>query len=83
MGLGRIGNCMVKIHKREEIVRKAESDLRGKMLDWMEAWNSELTAGEELRVVGGVLGGHLTTMAKYQIREERHGDGETPGGLEG
>ena len=72
----------MKLHEREEIVRKAEADFLAKMLDWMQEWGDQLTDGEELRVVGGLLGGHLTTMAKYQIREERHGDEDTPGGLE-
>lgn len=72
----------MKLHEREEIVRVAELALREAVHTWCNEHGDDLTTGEELRVVQKVLSVHLSTMAKYMIREERHGDTGTPGGLE-
>jgi hypothetical protein len=40
-----------------------------------------LSTGEEIRVVTAAISSRLGTVAKYMIREERHGDTGTPGGL--
>lgn len=74
---------MSKRHNREEDVKNADLELRKKMLDWSGKWSGKLTDGEALRVINRVLGGYLSTMAKYQIRAERHGDENIPGGVEG
>lgn len=72
----------MRVHEREKIVREAQSDLSEKLLDWMTKHDDQLTFAEELRVIAGVLGDHLSQMAKYEIRRERHGDENKPGGLE-
>ena len=71
----------MKLHEREKLVRAAGMDLSGKLLEWMSEGQPQLTGGEELKVVGGELGRYVSQMAKYQIRRERHGDEDTPGGL--
>lgn len=69
-----------KLHKREQIVRDAEQKLRTALLDiWKE---HDLTEGEMLRVVASVFGDHVASHAKYEIRIERHGNIDTPGGWE-
>lgn len=41
------------------------------------------TDGELFSVIGDVLGGQITNLAKYMIRAERHPDDpDKPGGLE-
>ena len=69
-----------KIHKRERLVIQAECDLARALTDVWEKY--DLTSAEMLRVAASVLGGHVSSHAKYEIREERHGNIDTPGGLE-
>lgn len=69
-----------KIHSREREVEKAEMDLRSRLLEWMK--EHDLTTYEHLRVVNQVLSGEIAGTLKYAIREERHGNTDTPGGLE-
>ena len=69
-----------RLHKREQIVREAELKLRQAMLDiWKE---SDLTDAEMLRIVAACFGDHVAGHAKYDIRMERHGNTDTPGGWE-
>lgn len=64
---------MSKIHKREEIVRKAQAELT----EWK--MKHDLTPGEMIRVWSD----ELSSLAKWMIRGERHPDDpETPGGIE-
>jgi hypothetical protein len=71
----------MRLHPREAIVKKAESELREKMIEIV--MRSELTEGESLSVVIHVMGDWLSGIAKYMIREERHpGEPNKPGGLE-
>jgi len=71
----------VKLHPREEKVRQARLALSEKLIEWMREGADELTFAEELRVVGGELGDYVGRMAKYEIRRERHGDDQKPGGM--
>lgn len=73
------GVSEMKMHPREKIVDEWDRKLQMVLLEMME---SDLTPGEFLSVIGSVLGGAITQRAKYMIRYERHGDGDTPGGLE-
>jgi hypothetical protein len=70
----------MKIHSRERSVTLAECDLSRALTDVWKKY--DLTSAEMLRVVAQVLGGHISSHAKYEIREERHGDINKPGGLE-
>lgn len=67
-------------HRREPIVRAAENELRGAIIDIIE--KHQLTDAEALAIVAAALGGHVGSVAKYAIRMERHGDPNKPGGLE-
>lgn len=71
----------MKLHPREKIVTAARLDLTEKLLTWHKT--HDLTDGELFSVIGDVLGGQITNMAKYMIRAERHPDNpDRPGGLE-
>ena len=63
------------MHPRSEIVDAAEQSLR---LAMIEA-TTDLTTAETIRVVTAVLSDKLLGIAKYAIREERHGDPNKPG----
>jgi hypothetical protein len=68
------------IHPREELVRKAEAQLREAISG---VYKLELTTGELLRAVNNVLSGEIAAIAKHSIRHERHPDEpDKPGGLE-
>ena len=77
-------NDMPKLHEREFPCRDAENELRTAV--------SSVTCGEKfkgltyfeaLSIMQNVFGGEIQQFLKYAIRLERHGDTETPGGLEG
>ncbi len=70
----------MRLHERETPVRHAERELNEAI--WDVAAKYSLTEGERLAVVTASLGGHIGAMAKFMIPDERHGDLETPGGLE-
>ena len=53
----------MKIHRREENVRRAEYDLRQALIDVIR--REELTTGETLRVVSSVFGGHIDSITKF------------------
>lgn len=69
-----------RIHPREQVVIKAELDLKQRALDW-ERQHQDLTEGEWLRVISEVFGNMLGRYAKDMIRAERHPDDpDKPGG---
>jgi hydrogenase maturation factor len=70
----------MRIHHREENVRRATMALNKALIDTLT--KEALTAGETIRVLMAVFGGHLDSIAKFAIRQERHGDEDKPGGLE-
>jgi hypothetical protein len=72
----------MKLHEREEVVQRARIALSKALLGWLCEYGEELTFGEELSIVQGELGTQISSMAKYKIRHERHGDEDKPGGLE-
>lgn len=41
----------------------------------------DLTEGEQLRICGEVYANWISDIAKYMIRDKRHGNTDTPGGL--
>lgn len=66
----------MKIHPREKIVNAAEAAVRLAIA----SATRELTTAETLRVVCSILSSEIGGIAKYSIREERHGDVDKPGG---
>jgi len=68
---------MPKLHPRYWIVKKAEVELSKAVMDI--AQKHELTTAEQLKVVAAALGDAVGSIAKYAIRQERHGDSDTPG----
>jgi len=69
----------VKIHPRERITGRASTLLRKAIRDLQQF---DLTDAEYTSVLMDVLANEILGHTKYLIREERHGDTETPGGLE-
>lgn len=66
----------MKTHPREQIVTHARRQIAGAIQSAAEA--NDLTYGE----LTAILSGELSSLAKYQIRQERHpNDPEKPGGL--
>lgn len=72
---------MMRLHPREEIVRKAEIDLREVVLQWGKR-HTDMTTAEYLKVLLGVCTDDAQSILKYVIREERHPDDpDKPGGI--
>lgn len=69
-----------RLHPREAIVNRADSELRRIVADWQDG--HDLTEAEELSVLTSVFSRSIGSIAKYAIREERHGNPGEPGGLE-
>lgn len=69
---------MPRMHPRVQIVNKAETKLRETLLEIQR----DLTEPEFLGVVAGMLGEQIGHIAKYAIRQERHGRTDKPGGWE-
>lgn len=67
-----------RIHPRERIVTEARLELMNAINDIRKKY--ELTTGEHMQVVNSELSSVFGSIAKYSIREERHGNSETPGG---
>lgn len=67
----------MKIHPRERLVTEAEQKIRAVALDAIKG----LTVAEGLSAVTRALSGEILSVLKYEIRHERHGNTETPGGL--
>lgn len=70
----------MRIHEREVRVEKASADLRRAVLDAVAELPGDLTDGEYVRIINGISYELIAGWAKYKIREERHGDTDTPGG---
>lgn len=69
-----------RMHPREQKVNSAKHDL---LEAWMKAYEKyELTTGEMLRVLTEFNSDQVGSIAKYAIREERHGRTDKPGGIE-
>lgn len=68
----------MKVHPREERVRVARTALAEAISRVVE--NCKLTWGEQLSVVNGAASDFISSMAKFAIRDERHGNIDTPGG---
>lgn len=66
-----------KVHPRERITKEAAQKLRLAIAEVTR----ELTTWETTQVVALVFGEELSGIAKYQIRYERHGNYDTPGGF--
>lgn len=69
----------MRLHERERQVSMARIDLVKAWLDIQE--KHDLTQGECLSVLASFVGTDLGLMAKFMIRQERHGDPDKPGGL--
>lgn len=69
----------MRIHPREKKVQKAE---RALIETLMEVMRMDLTNAEYLQVLNSVFSDAIALNLKHQIRQERHGDKDKPGGLE-
>lgn len=69
----------MKMHPREQVAKEVSLKLSKHLCDTM--LDSDLTYGEQLRVLEEVYGNWIASIAKYMIREERHGDPNKCGGL--
>jgi len=67
----------MELHEREKMVKEIEWDIG----DVIAEKTRELTTGEAIRVFCSLFNGQISTIAKYMIREERHGESDKPGGL--
>lgn len=67
-------------HPREQACNEAERDIELAIATAL--LSHALTEAEGLRVVNAVASRHIGGVAKYAIRQERHGDADKPGGLE-
>lgn len=70
---------VLKIHPREKKCTAAESELRGVILGLDQ--KHKLTQAELIQVLTHVFSDEILSMMKYAIRQERHGNTDTPGGL--
>lgn len=73
-----------QIHPREFIVREAQYGLDKLVNDFLaERDNGEkaLTPAEMIHVLNEVFSGQIRTFMRYEIRQERHGRTDVPGGL--
>jgi len=66
-------------HPREIIVSEAETKLASTVVETMSHY--KLTGGEYLSVLTEVFSRLFLNFLKYEIRRERHGNTDTPGGL--
>ena len=69
---------MPRVHPRMQIVNEAECKLREVLVKIAH----DLTEGEFLKVVSGMLSEQVGLVAKYAIRQERHGRTDKPGDWE-
>lgn len=69
----------MRLHEREPIVLKASADLRMAVVDWER--EHDLSNLEAHAVILDVLGTELGQYFKYEIRMERHGNYDEPGGV--
>jgi len=70
----------MRLHAREVLVNTAETDLREVISEWSKN-HPDLTSAEFLKVVLGVCHDQAQSLLKIEIRIERHGNADTPGGI--
>lgn len=68
----------MRIHHREALVKEAGRKIREAVLEA----TTGLTIAESIQVITHALSSEVLGIVKYEIRQERHGNTETPGGLE-
>lgn len=68
------------MHPRQKIMHDAQRDLQKQVYEWLQ--RHDLTTIEELHIINYVLSNTIGGTLKYALREERHGDTDTPGGIE-
>ena len=66
-------------HPREAYCRRAQTDLRDRILEWLKTY--DLTTVEELAILNYMLGGSINGTLKLCIRQERYGDVKTKNDL--
>ena len=71
----------MRLHKREELVTVAAADLDRVIFEWGKR-HPELTAAEYIKVVLGTSNDKVQGLLKLEIRQERHGNTDKPGGVE-
>lgn len=69
----------MRIHPRQKLLKEAESIIAAAILNVVV--NGKLTGAEYVQVLTKVFSESILDHTKYEIREERHGDKEKPGGL--
>jgi hypothetical protein len=69
----------MKIHPRFFKVRQIEAELGLLVAQFVAKHAEELTAAEWLQVLNEVFSGQSNRVIASMIREERHGNQETPG----
>lgn len=72
---------MPRLHPREQIVNTAEADLRDAVSGWSRD-HPDLTSAEWLKIVMSVCHDLMQGLLRTEIRLERHGDADKPGGFE-
>lgn len=77
-GDSRKEDAMPRMHPRVQVVNEAECKLR----EALSEIRKDLTEPEYLKVVANILGDEVGTIAKYAIRQERHGRTDKPGDWE-
>jgi len=68
------------MHPRELIVRKAVHELVNALAAL--SVKHQLTEAEQLRVIHTAYTDQVSSVIRYMIRAERHGDTDKPGGVE-
>jgi len=71
----------MRLHAREVVVTEAEIELRTAVNEWSKK-HSELSSAEYLKILLGVCHDQAQSLLKIEIRLERHGNADTPGGAE-
>lgn len=66
----------VRLHPREELVRRARIDFLEVYGEWLQR-HDELTYIE----IAQLIAGEVQSLLKYALRVERHGDDQTAAGL--
>ena len=69
----------LRTHERELPTNIAQNELVIAIVNELE--KHDLTDGEYIRVISDVFHTLLSDWAKYQIREERHGNRDSLGGI--
>jgi hypothetical protein len=77
------GDVSIRMHKREQLVQDAEIALMDAINEWYRSDAvAKLTEWELVSLLSSQLSNRLGGIAKYAIRDERHGDRNKPGGVE-